>query len=584
MEPELTITAVLREHAERRGAETSHIFLPDGENQRGRLSFLELERSTEAVAQELALRGMRGERVALLYASGLEFIAAFFGCLAAGAVAVPIAPPRRAQAGEDALRIIRAAGARMILADAGTRDQIAALLGEARRSPLPVEVFPWLSDPAETAARAAGGPVHVPRGDDLAFLQFTSGSTGDPKGVAVSHANIAANQRAIRRGFRHGEDTVVVSWLPLHHDMGLVGMIMQPIYLGRPCVLMPPDAFVQRPIRWLKALSRHRATTSGGPTFGYRRCVEGISDADLDAHADLDLGAWRIAFAGAEPVRADQLDAFARRFARAGFDARAFYPCYGLAEATLMVTGAEASQPLVTAEVDAGELGRGRSVDAGGPGACRLVGCGRGWGDDEVAVVDPDTGMPVADDVVGEIWVTGPSVARGYWNRPAESEQCFAATSPARPGRRFLRTGDLGFLRGGELYITGRLKDLVILNGRNYYPQDIESTVVGLHPAFRPSAAVFADDELQEGRVILVQEVYPTRAGQLDVRAATELVAREVGAAHDIRLSEIYFTTSRLPVTTSGKIRRRACREAWRAGLLRPVRPGGDGAPHDGPG
>ena len=576
MQARPTITDILRGHAERRGGQTSHVFLADGETERSRLSFLELERCAEAVAQELAARGMRGERVALVYTQGLEFIAAFFGCLAAGAVAVPIAPPRQPEGCADALRIIRAAGARLVLADAPVVDGLSRMLGDAWRAALSIEVLPWLADPAAAAVRAAGGALHVPAADDLAFLQFTSGSTGDPKGVAVSHGNIVANQLAIERGFGHGQDTVVVSWLPLHHDMGLVGMVMQPIYLGRPCVLMPPDVFVQRPLRWLKALSDHRATTSGGPSFGYRRCLEGISSGDLDSHPDLDLAAWRIAFAGAEPVRAGELEEFARVFARVGFDPRAFYPCYGLAEATLMVTGAEAHRPLRTVEVDPAALGQGRISDPVGEARLRLVSCGRPWGDDEIVVVDPETSLPVADESVGEIWVTGPSVARGYWERPAETEEWFAAVCPARSGERFLRTGDLGFLRDGELFITGRVKDLVILNGRNYYPQDIESTVIGLHPAFRRQTAVFVDDDLEQARVVLVQEVHPYRASQLDLQAATDLVRREVGAVHDLRLSEIVFTTSRLPVTTSGKIRRRACREAWRAGLLKPVQPQGE--------
>jgi acyl-CoA synthetase (AMP-forming)/AMP-acid ligase II len=577
-----TLVDLLRKHAEQRPDQTSFVFLADGEQERARVSFGELERRAAAVASLLGDHGMRGQRAVLMFASGLEFIAAFFGCLAAGVVAVPVAPPRRVEGAELALRIIRAADARRILVDAEIWQMLApvrALWPEG----IAIDVLDWLDRADEVAARAGGRAAHVPRPDDLAFLQFTSGSTGDPKGVAVSHGNLLANQRVIERGFGHGEHTTVVSWLPFHHDMGLVGMVMQPLYLGRPCVLMPPDAFIKRPLRWLKAISRYCATTSGAPTFGYQRCLDGIADADLE-RAGLDLASWEVAYVGAEPVRSACLDGFARRLAPTGFQARAVYPCYGLAEATLMVTGVVARSGLAAVDADPRALGDGRCAPAGdGEPHTRLVSCGRPWGDDIVAIVDPTAPpidrQPLPDNAVGEIWVSGPSVAGGYWERPDETEEVFGATSPAFPDRRFLRTGDLGFIRNGDLYIAGRLKDLLIINGRNHYPQDIEATVIGLHPAFRPQAAVFSDDDLQHGRVVLVQGVYPHWADKIDLRDATQLVRREVGAVHEVGLGEIVFTTSRLPTTTSGKIRRRACREAWRAGQLKPVTT--QGAPRD---
>ncbi len=270
-----TITEILRGHAERHGGRTSHIFLADGERERSRLSFLELERCAEAVALELSGRGMRGERVALVYTQGLEFIAAFCGCLAAGAIAVPIAPPRRPEACADALRIIRAAGARMVLADAPVLEGLTRMLGDGWRATLSIDVLPWLADPVQAAARVGGGPPHVPAADDLAFLQFTSGSTGDPKGVAVSHGNIVANQRAIERGFGHGEDTVVVSWLPLHHDMGLVGQLLHPLWLGVPTVMLTPQTFVRKPFHWLDTVSRYGLTVSGAPTSRTRCACAG---------------------------------------------------------------------------------------------------------------------------------------------------------------------------------------------------------------------------------------------------------------------------------------------------------------------
>ncbi|MGI9302946.1 MAG: fatty acyl-AMP ligase [Gammaproteobacteria bacterium] len=581
-----TIIDLLDRHAELRTGETSFVSLPDGEREEARISFGQLERRASALARELGGRGMRGERVVLMFSHGLDFVPAFFGCLAAGVIAVPVCPPRRPDGCEHALKIAAAAGARMIVTDAGTRARLFRM-GEAWQCALPLHVFTWLAEAPEVTSRAEGPTVYRPRAEDIAFLQFTSGSTGDPKGVVVTHANIMANQRGIQRGFQHGDETVVVSWLPFHHDMGLVGMVMQPVFLGRPCVLMPPEVFIQKPMRWLTALSRYRATTSGGPTFGYQRCLDGIGEAELERCEGLDLRAWKLAFAGAEPVRAACLEGFARRFSGVGFDSRALYPCYGLAEATLMVTGVRASCALRSVRLDAQVLGKGKARDARHEPSTRLVSCGRIWGDEELFIVDPETRMPVAENTVGEIWVSGPSVARGYYRRAVETEERFRATSPELPAKRFLRTGDLGFIRDGELFVAGRLQDLLIINGRNYFPHDIERTVAAVVPAScRPQAAVFADDELQQARIVLVQAVYPHRAHELEAAAMSALIRRAVGVAHELRLSEIFFTTSRLPVTTSGKIRRHACRDAWQAGLLKPLNPrdlkrGSSGSPHE---
>jgi myxalamid-type polyketide synthase MxaB len=566
-----TITDVLRRHAATRGEQTAFVYLPDGEHETERLDFFHLERRASAVASELERRRMRGERVVLMFSSGLEFISAFFGCLAAGSIAVPMCPPRRAEALDHTANIVRAAGASLVLTDAITQAHLSRRVGEAWASGLPVEDLSWLADAREVEARIAVAS-EAPRAEDTAFLQFTSGSTGTPKGVVVTHANILANQRAIQRGFRHGEDTVVVSWLPFHHDMGLVGMVMQPVYLGRPCVLMPPEMFIQKPLRWLKALARYRGTTSGGPNFGYQRCLDGIGESDMSALIGLDLRAWTVAFAGAEPVRAECLQRFARTFAGTGFDAHAFYPCYGLAEATLMVTGVESGRPLRIEQLDSKALGGGRAVEGTAGSSTCLVSCGRSWGEDRVVIADPDTGRALPENVVGEIWVIGPSVANGYFQLERETAETFGATSADYPGQRFLRTGDLGFVRDGELFIAGRSKDLLIINGRNHYPQDIESTVAALHPAFRSPGAVFADDDVEARRIVLVQDVYPHRLKTLDIEATTDLIVRRVGAVHELRLNEVFFTTSRLPTTTSGKIRRRACRDAWRAGRLTPAR------------
>lgn len=568
--PATNIVDVLWEHADRRAAATSFVFLSNGESEKGRFSFGDLERHAAAIAAELQQRRLAGERVVLMFQPGLDFIAAFFGCLAAGAIAVPVYPPRRGHECTHVLQIAHAAGARLVLSDEATLHFLARF-AEAWRGAPPVEVFRWLAERSEVEARAQAARYERLDPDGVAFLQFTSGSTGAPKGVMVSHANILANQRAIREGFRHGEDTTVLGWLPFYHDMGLVGIVMQPVFLGRPCVLMPPAAFIQKPLRWLKAIARYRATTSGGPNFGYQLCVDAISEGDLEQCEGLDLSAWRLAFAGAEPVRASTLERFAGKFAAKGFDERAFYPCYGLAETTLMLTGPQPGRSARRLRVDSQALIEGRFADPDGPQATQLVSCGRTWGGDEVVVVDPQSRAPLPEGRVGEVWATGPSITHGYWADAAATAEHYGASSPAYPGKRFLRTGDLGFLREGELYITGRLKSLLLIHGRNYYPHDIEATVASLSPAFRPQAAVFADDDLEPKQIVLVQEVYRHWAKKLDVGETLQRIRRRVFAAHGINVDRIVLTTSRIPMTTSGKVRRSACREAWRSGLLVPL-------------
>ena len=568
--PAATIVDVLREHAERRPAATSFLFLSNGQVEQERVGFHELERRAAAVAAELQQRRLAGERVVLMFQPGLEFICAFFGCLAARVIAVPVYPPRRAQECKHVLQIARAAGARRVLTDTATAELLARL-GETSSGLPPLEAVTWLAEPTEVEGRAQAARREQLDPDGIAFLQFTSGSTGAPKGVIVTHANIVANQRAICDGFGHGEDTTVLGWLPFYHDMGLVGVVMQPVFLGRPCVLMPPAAFIQKPVRWLEAISRYRATTSGGPNFAYQLCVDAIAEADLERCAGLDLSGWRLAFVGSEPVRAVTLDRFAEKFKAVGFDRRAFYPCYGLAEATLMLTGPERPRACASVRLDADALAEGRTVQAGSDRVVEVVSCGQPWGSEEILIVDPDTGLPVPEGRVGEIWATGPSIAQGYWADPVASAVYFAARSPACPNKPFLRTGDLGFVRDGELYVTGRLKSLLIIHGRNYYPHDIESTVSTLHRAFRPLAAVFADDDIGPTQIVLVQEVYKHLAKQLEVTDIQKLIRRKVFAAHGINLGEIVLTTSRIPVTTSGKVRRGVCRDAWRSGLLTPV-------------
>src|SRR6185369_12042553 len=406
----------------------------------------------------------------------------------------------------------------------------------------------WL----DTEALCADGPNALdrepepgPEPGDIAFLQYTSGSTGTSKGVMVTHANLLDNLDRIRIAISQTPESVVVGWLPLFHDMGLIGNVLLPCFVGSDCVLMSPAAFLQKPARWLQAIHRFRGATSGGPNFAYDLCARSVGP---EVREGLDLSSWKVAFNGAEPVRAETLRRFAEAFAPCGFRRAAFVPCYGLAEATLLVTAARGA-------ADAEPVSCG-ALPAGG----------------EVLVVEPESGVPCTGEAVGEIWVSEPSVAAGYWNRPEETRATFGAV--LRDGRgstlRYLRTGDLGFVRGGELVVAGRLKDLIILRGRNLYPQDVERTAEQAHPALRAGGgAAFSIEEQGEERLVVVQEVERRFSAGGGLGEITDAIRRAVAEEHGVRVAGVaLLRTGTVPKTSSGKIRRRESRARDLAGDL----------------
>ncbi|HEX3531246.1 MAG TPA: amino acid adenylation domain-containing protein [Thermoanaerobaculia bacterium] len=530
----------------------AYVFLQDGEEEAERLTFAELDLRARALAAWLERRQPVGERALLLFPPGLDFVAAFFGCLYAGAVAVPSYPPApvRPGRGQPRLRaIVEDAAPRFVLTTAGLASRLDALAGEmpglgAAERLITEEVPAGLADTWDPPAITS---------DTIAFLQYTSGSTSDPKGVMVSHGNLLHNEEVIRAACGHDERSTFVSWLPMYHDMGLIGGVLQPLYTGAACVLMAPVAFLQRPVRWLRAISRWRAHTSGAPDFAYDLCVRKIPPAQ---RADLDLSSWRIAFDGSEPVRARTLAAFTEAFSPCGFRSSAFFPCYGLAEATLIVSGeARAEGPLV-------EPPRQHV-------ACGPVGLGL-----DVSIVDPERLEPVPPGAEGEIWVAGPSVARGYWNQPELSEQTFGARLAGRE-ERFLRTGDLGFLRDGRLFVTGRLKDLIIVRGRNHYPQDLELTAADSHQTLRGGAgAAFAVDTEHGEAVVVVQEVDVRRrpdSGKI-LNEALGAVRQALAEEHELPVQAILLVRpGGVPKTTSGKVQRALCKRQFLEGLLEPL-------------
>jgi acyl-CoA synthetase (AMP-forming)/AMP-acid ligase II len=571
-----TLVEACRRLADRRPDDRAFTFVTGGTEETERLTYGELDRHARGIAAALQHTSVPGDRALLLYPPTLEYVSAFLGCLYADVVAVPAYPPSPRTVGR-LVSIIEDATPSVVLAPSSIAPLVQAGLAELRGpAAMPVLVTDALpdEDPDVWAPPALDGA-------SVAFLQYTSGSTSTPKGVIVTHANILSNQRMIAEGFGSSERSVVGSWLPLYHDMGLIGCVMHPLYLGAPGYLMSPVEFLKAPARWLRLVSRFRVTLSGGPNFGYERCVRKVTVADREG---LDLSSWTIAFNGAEPIRSQTVERFVETFADAGFRPEAMYPCYGLAEATLFVTGEPPLHGPVVRSFDVEALERdGRAVPAKGGGSRRLVSSGRSWAPQRLAVVHPIDGRPLADGEVGEIWIAGPNVTGGYWGRPGERGASFEARLPSGDGP-FLRTGDLGFLRDGELFVTGRIKDLIIVRGRNHYPQDIERTAEEAHPKVRPGCGVaFGIEEDGEERLVIVQEVDRDLAAE-ELPAVANAIRSAVAAAHDLRAhAVVLIPPGEIPKTSSGKIQRGLTRRRYLDGdlpaVLASVRGPAAGAP-----
>jgi acyl transferase domain-containing protein/acyl-CoA synthetase (AMP-forming)/AMP-acid ligase II/acyl carrier protein len=559
-----TLVELLRWRGTQQPDARAYAYLPDGETEKSSLTYGELDRQARALGGRLQALGLAGQSALVLYPPGLEFLAAFFGCQYARVVAVPAYPPHRNRSLDRLQAIVADARPALVLSTAGVSASLESFFDQAPE----LQNLRWLTtDVLPEGMEEAWNDPKV-TGDTLAFLQYTSGSTSMPRGVMLSHGNVLHNSAVIAHGFDHSPHSNGVFWLPVYHDMGLIGGVLQPLYIGRPSVLMPPASFLSSPYRWLQAISRYQATTSGAPNFAYDLCVRKITPAQ---RATLDLGSWELAFTGAEPVRADTLDRFAETFAPCGFRRQAFYPCYGLAEASLMVTGGQKDRPPVTVSVHKGSLEQHRAVLAapGQAGAQTLVGCGKSLLDLKVRIVHPERLTRCLPGEVGEVWVAGPSVAQGYWNRPAVNEQVFRAHLADTGEGPFLRTGDLGFLHEGELFLTGRIKDLIILFGRNHYPQDIERTVEDSHPALRPScAAAFTVAVEGDERLVVAAEI-DHRHRNLNTDEVIGAIRQAVAEEHEVQVHAVaLLKVGRIPKTSSGKIQRHACRAGFLARSL----------------
>ena len=528
------------------------------------LTYAELDRRARGIGAWLETHGARGERVLLLYPSGLDYIAAFFGCLYAGAVAVPAYPPRLNRPVPRIQAIVADSQAKFALTTSAIFHNI-----EQRFEQSPeLKALSWLNTEQVSPGLEAEWRDPNINADTLAFLQYTSGSTSQPKGVMLTHGNLLHNLKAIQRGFQIDGNDSGAFWLPSYHDMGLIGGILEPMYIGLPSTLMSPVSFLQRPFRWLDAISKYKVTTSGAPNFAYDLCVDKITPEQLET---LDLSAWKLAFCGAEPIRPETLERFARTFGLVGFRATSFYPCFGMAESSLIVSGGDGPAAPRTLTIDRKALERDAVVEVPreDANALTMVNCGKSIVDQKIIIVNPSTLNQCSENEVGEIWVAGPSVAQGYWGLAEETQRTFGAFVANTNEGPFMRTGDFGFLQNDELFITGRLKDLIIIHGSNHYPQDIELTVEASHSALQSSSgAAFSVNENGKEQLVIVQEV--TRAGrQADVNQVASAIRQAVAEKHDLQVFAIALVKPMsIPKTSSGKIQRRATKTAFIEGEL----------------
>ncbi len=555
----VSMVDLLHQRARAQPDDRAYVYLSDRGDEKVVLTFAELDRRAVAVAARLATRLRKGDRALLVFPPGLDFIVALFGCLIAGVIAVPMMVPRRTSAQDSSAAIRADCGARLAMTTAdlaGSRPDVIERFCDLE----------WLMvDHAEDAAEGSSALLPAPDRDDVAFLQYTSGSTSVPKGVVVTHRNLLENLEMIRLAFGNTPKSTYVNWVPLYHDMGLIANVLQSLYIGALCVQMAPLSFIQRPWVLLRAIHTYRAEVAGGPNFAFDLAVTRFRPEHMKG---IDLSCWKLAFVSAEPVRADTLERFSATFAPYGFDPSALHPSYGLAEATVLVSCPRRGDGAAKRAVSREALQRGEVAIPREVGDRRvLVGCGRQVVGERLAIVDPHALCRLEADRIGEVWVEGPNVAGGYWQNADATASAFRARIAGESGAAWLRTGDLGFLdQTGELYITGRIKDVIIIRGMNHYPQDIERTMENNHPALRPNcgAAFTVSSDDDEEQLILVQEVERTQRH----RAATEeiigCIREAVTNEHEIAVHQIVLLPpGAIPKTTSGKIQRNLTRKLW---------------------
>lgn len=525
-----------------------------------------LEARAMSIALELNRCCKKGDRALLMYNSGLEFIAAFFGCLYAQVIAVPVYPPRKNQKINRLQAIIADAGVQVVLSTGSIEKQARSVQDQSLLKSTWIDTESLSPEIDKTAFQYPS--INA---EDVMFLQYTSGSTGNPKGVAVTHKNMMANESMIFEAFEHEKNGHYVSWLPYFHDMGLIGAILQSLYADIPLTLMNPAFFLRKPVRWLRAISDNKATVSGGPNFAYDLCVDNIRDEDLEG---IDLSSWKVAFNGAEPVSARTLNRFAERFEKYGFRRSAFFPCFGLAEATLFVNGNLNSNGPRFLNVDKTALQQGKIVEEQNEAqATEIVSCGHTWQNHQVEIVNPETKLRCAENEVGELWFKGDSVANGYWKNPEKTKEVFEAYMKDTNDGPFLRTGDLAFAKNDEVYITGRLKDMLIIRGRNYYPQDLEFVCSQSHESLVDNSTAAFSVETDEGeQLVIVQEVKRTAVRSINAEEVFESIVSNVSLEYQVSVHDVLLLIpGRILKTSSGKIQRQANKGAYLSAGFEPI-------------
>jgi acyl carrier protein len=561
-----TLPEVLSFLARVRQHDIAYTWLSETGDEVESLSYGALHERARAVGARLQSGAKPGDRALLLYPPGLDLIVGFFACLLAGVNAVPVMPPTTPALMRRLMGIAHDCHPTWILTSKKLSNNTSLIekLNPKAAATIIGSPHKWLATDAISNVEANEFQPIIYEPTNAAFLQYTSGSTGDPKGVIVSHANLMHVEQVIQTAFETTADSRVVGWLPMEHDMGLIGNVLHPLSVGARCFLMSPATFLRRPLVWLNTISKYKGSVSGGPNFAYEYCCRHISVTERE---QLDLSSWTLAFNGAEPIRNETLDLFATTFGSCGFRREALYPCYGLAEATLMVTGGDKAHiPAVKLRLPkhaGGKAGAAHQDDS-----AVLVSSGHCRHDDQIAIVEPTTARKCAPGEEGEIWISGSGVAIGYWGREQESEASFRATLDG-DDRSYLRTGDLGFLEDNELFVTGRLRDLIVVRGQNHHPHDIEPTVAASHPALRPDRTVVTASDERQGGIFVIQEVIPEFATKVDFALVANSIEQAVKREHGLQVQSIAMVKKGSVLrTSSGKTQRRATLQAYYDGLL----------------
>lgn len=551
------IVKVINQQAQEDPNSLIYSFLNDKLNVTDSLTYQELNTTAKSIAAKLQTYQVYGERILIILPQSLDYLKAFFGTLYAGAIAVPCCVPNRRKHSDRILKIIQDSKAKFVITSPEIRDIIQLYLKDFYLSD-EVKIYTL----PELLALTEDWQMPSLRGESLAFLQYTSSSTGEPKAVMVSHSNLIANLEMIKTAFHQKKSSVFLSWLPLFHDMGLIVMALAAPYVGSHTYLMAPIDFIKKPFIWLKGISQYKANFTAAPNFAYDLCINHITDEELK---ELDLSSWQIALNGAEPVRSKTITLFTEKFSKCGFQPTSFFPAYGLAEATVYVSSVDICSLPVFYPALSNKLEEGKAVFAGKSTVHirTLVSCGKSRLDGKILIVDPETLQTCPSGKIGEIWLSGSQVAQGYWNKPIETEKTFQAYTKDSGEGPFLRTGDLGFLHDDELFITGRLKDLIIICGRNHAPQDIEYTVEQCHPKINPhGVAAFSWEENDQEKLVIMTEI---KSGEsINHQDICQAIERAVSREHALTVSDVVFLKPReLPKTTSGKIQRQKCKTQY---------------------